>query len=281
MNTDLTPLIHVMNTVHGFDIHQFNPAFVEKSLEHRFTTTSTRSYEDYLAYMVLHPGEAEEFYSSLFVSYSDFFRNSLTFGLLEHLILPRLIEQKQKSGQAEIRVWSAGCSGGQECYSLAILLDELITACGTPVSYRVFATDISESELERGRKGVYDSMAIQNVRLKHIASYFESNQGAWLVSPRLKDRVEFSSYDLLDEHSVCPPGSIFGDFDLIFCCNLLFYYQPRAQQFILHKIHHALAEGGYLVSGETEGEIIEKTVLFSEICSPSAIFSKKLMRGYV
>ncbi|HWQ68114.1 MAG TPA: CheR family methyltransferase [Methanospirillum sp.] len=268
-----------MDTVHGLDISHFNPSFLEKSIKDRLDIIFLNTISDYCQYLAINPGEAAEFYNSLYITYSEFFRNPLTYAMLEQLVLPRLIEQRENAGTGEIRVWSAACAKGQEGYSIAILLDDLISSGKTPVSYRIFATDRSEDGLAYGREGMYDSMAIQNVRMKQINTYFESYNHTWSISHKLKERIEFSSYDLLDEHSVCPPGSIFGDFDLIFCCNLLFYYQPDSQQFILEKISKTLTEGGYLASGEIERAIIEKSGLFTEVCSPSAIYRKRTLRG--
>jgi chemotaxis protein methyltransferase CheR len=278
MNEDIQQIIRVMTGTYERDISHFDGSFLLKTLEKRLAFTSIRTLAGYCEYLAFHAGEAEELYNSLYVRYSEFFRNPLTFAMLEQLVLPILIGQKQKSGQTEIRVWSAGCAAGQESYSLTILLDDLITTSEKQVSYRIFATDISETELALGRSGVYDLTALQNVRLKHFKSFFESNHETWSVSRHLKDRIEFSSYDLLDEHSASPPGSIFGDFDLILCCNLLFYYHPDSQQFILSKIHQTLADGGYLGCGETERAIVEKTDLFAEVCRPSALYRKRTSR---
>lgn len=279
MTEEIGPVIQVMADVYGRDISHFEETFFLKTLIRRCDATSIPVFGRYCEYLATHADEAEELYSSLHVSFSEFFRNSLTFAMLEHQVIPRLIEQKQKSGKTEIRVWSAGCSSGQESYSLAILLDDLISGLDKPVSYRIFATDISEAALCTGRRGVYDSMSVQNVRLKQIRSYFRSDRESWSVIQSLKDRVDFSFYDLLDEESSSPPGSIFGDFDLIFCSNLLFYYLSDAQQFILKKIHHALVDEGYLASGETERAIIENGGFFAEVCRPSAIFRKRTLSG--
>lgn len=278
MTEEIGPIIQVMAGIYGRDISHFDEEFFLETIRSRLDATGTMTFDRYCEYLTTHSDEAEKFFSSLYISFSEFFRNPLTFAMLEQLVLPRFIEQKQKSGQTEIRVWSAGCSAGQESYSLAILMDELISAGSTSLSYRIFATDISETALSIGRRGVYDQMAVQNLRLKHINTYFLSDQETWSVSRRLRGRIEFSSYNLLDGQSSSPPGSIFGDFDLIFCCNLLFYYQPDTQVYILKKIHHALADEGYLACGETERIIVENTGLFSEICRPSAIFRKRTIR---
>ena len=111
--------------------------------------------------------------------------------------------------------------------------------------------------------------------MKHIDTYFTSNHDTWSVTQGLKDRIEFSVYDLLDTQSFCPPGSIFGDLDLILCCNLLIYYQPDIQQGILKKISRAFTDGGYLACGETERAIVERSNLFEEISCQSAVYRKK------
>jgi chemotaxis protein methyltransferase CheR len=277
MNDELHHIIMAMSGKQK-DISRYEESFLLKSLEKRLVATSVTTIADYREYLSEHDGEAAEFFRSLNITYSGFFRNPLTFALLEQQVLPRLIEEKPGSGTAEIRVWSAGCAAGQESYSVAILLDELLSARQTSLSFRIFATDISENSLASARRGVYDAAAVQNVRLKYIDSCFESHNVRYSVAGRLKKRIEFSFYDLLDKDSTSPPGSIFGDFDLIFCSNLLFYYQPDSQRFILNKIHHALADEGYLACGETERAIIEKTGLFAEVCRPSAIYRKRTIR---
>jgi chemotaxis methyl-accepting protein methylase len=275
MTEDISMVIEVMAEVYGRSISDFDISFLKKTITQRLGITGIFQLSGYCEYLVCHPDEAELLYSSLFVSFSEFFRNTLTFAMIEHMALPRLIEKKLKSGKTEIRIWSAGCSAGQESYSLAILLDDFINSAETPVSYRIFATDISDNELKKGIAGVYDTITVSNVRMKHMKTYFHSGPERVSIIPRLKDQVDFSFYDLLDSNSASPPGSIFGDFDIIFCSNLFFYYKPESQKLILNKIHQALSDEGYLASGETERAIVLNSGLFTEICRPSAVFRKK------
>jgi chemotaxis protein methyltransferase CheR len=218
--------------------------------------------------------EAEAFSRSLNITYSEFFRNPLAFALLEQLILPRLLGEVGKSGRSEVRVWSAGCAAGQEAWSVAILLEELAAARERPVTIRIFATDVSETALALARKGVYDPAAVQNIRLKHLRDYFSAQGEAYVVTPRLRARVDFSAYDLLDARSACPPASLYGDFDLILCSNLLFYYRPDLRQHILDKVCRALSPGGYFVSGEAERDIVAKHDGFGHVAPPAAVFQK-------
>ena len=92
--------------------------------------------------------------------------------------------------------------------------------------------------------------------------------------PALRDRIDFSVHNLLDAHSSCPPTSIYGEFDLIMCSNLLFYYRPAVRQFILNKFHRCLSSKGYLVTGEAEREIVSKTEGFRAAMPPAAVFQK-------
>ena len=273
MNDDLHEIVKTMNVMHGRNISRYDESFLLKSLGQRLTATSCGTIKDYCEYLSEHDEEAEQFFRSLNITYSEFFRNPLTFAVLEQRVLPGLIEEKQESGTAEIRVWSAGCAAGQESYSIAILLDELLSARKSSLSFRIFATDISENCLATAKRGVYDTAAVQNVRLKHIHSCFEAGHGSYPVARRLRDQIEFSFYDLLDEHSTSPPGSIYGDFDLVFCSNLLFYYMPEIRNFILNKVWHSVSYGGYLVTGEAERPIVERTSLI-EIYPMSAVYRK-------
>ena len=272
MNKEMQQIVKAMSGTDK-EISCYDESFLVKSLEKRLAATSCATIADYCEYLADHDGEAEEFYRSLNITYSEFFRNPLTFDVLEQRVLPALIDEKLELGRSEIRIWSAGCSAGQESYSIAILLDELISARKIPLSFRIFASDISDESLASARRGVYDAAALQNVKLKHIQSCFESHNGSYSIDGRLQQKIEFSYYDLLDERSTCPSGSIYGDFDIVFCSNLLFYYRPEIRTLILKKVCCALSRGGYLVTGEAERAIVESSSL-SEIFPMSAVYRK-------
>jgi chemotaxis methyl-accepting protein methylase len=164
-----------MGRSRGRDISLYDEGFLMRSLDRRVSATRCETLAVYLGYLSDSDTEVETLYCSLSVSYSEFFRNPLTFALLEQLILPGLIAEKERAARTEVRVWSAGCAAGQEPYSAAILLDQLTAARGNTVSFRIFATDNSETELAAAREGVYDPAAVRNVRLKHISEYFARN----------------------------------------------------------------------------------------------------------
>jgi chemotaxis protein methyltransferase CheR len=273
MNKELDQLVETMRRMYGQDLVLYDESFLAKSLDKRLAATHTLTVTAYLDYLAENRAEPEELFRSLNITYSEFFRNPLAFALLETAILPKLVEEK--SGRGEIRIWSAGCAAGQEPYSVAILLDELAGARGKPIPFRIFATDHAESELAVARRGVYDYAAVQNVRLKHLRHYFAQHGETFTIAARLRDRMDFSSHDLLDGRNASPPASIYGDFDLVFCSNLLFYYRADIQQLILNQVCRALAPNGYLVTGEAERAIVEKTPGLRVVAPPAAVFQKR------
>ena len=252
----LEGFIRGMMSGQGLDISMYDESFLYASIRKRVVETGRRDVADYGAYLMENRAEADGFYRALCVGHSEFFRNPLTFAMLEQRILPTLMAEKKQAGHGEIRIWSAGCAAGQEAWSVAMLLEELGGAGEPPVPYRIFATDRSASELAVARGGVYSAEAVGNVRSRHLHDYFSPQGESFEVAARLRERVDFSCYDLLDAGSSSPDASIYGDFDLILCCNLLFYYRPEIRQQILGKLCRVLLPGGYFVTGEVERDTV-------------------------
>ena len=251
------------------DITKLDDRFYAKCLLTRVNQTKCGNENEYLNYMQEDNRELEILRNSLFVSYSEFFRNSLTFCLLEHEVLPLLINNKIKSNQREIRIWSMACAAGQEIYSLAILLKEMNLK--DKIKVRIFATDQSEKEIEKAKKGVFGYTEINPMSVKRMTDWLIKTGENYCVKDELKEMIDFSTFDILSSASNCPPTSIFCDFDLIFCANILFYYKPEFRHIITQKLRKSLSKNGFLVTGETEREIMTQQ-LFQEVFPNSAIF---------
>jgi chemotaxis methyl-accepting protein methylase len=271
VNADIQKLLELMQAEHGRDISVYDIAFLAQTLDQRKAAIAAPDRGSYLAHLAANALEAEEFTQALSNSHSEFFRNSLTFGYLEQIVLPALMN---RPGDPEIRIWSAGCAGGQEAYSLAMLLSELADRCGHRRGFRIFATDRSGAEVQGATRGIFDETALQNVRLRHLRAFFSRQNEAWVVVPELRDWIEFSEYDLLDEKTHCPPACIFGGFDLIFCANLLFYYRPEVRRRILNKLCQSLAPHGYFVTGEVERALVEPLKALKPLFLNAPIFQK-------
>jgi CheY-like chemotaxis protein len=133
MSSLLEDISRVMQKTYGKDIFPFDESFLLKTVEKRLASTSISSFTSYSDYLSENSAEADALFRALTISYSEFFRNPLTFALIEQLVIPVLLDEKEKSGRSEIRIWSAACAAGQEAYSVAILLDELTAARGSVV----------------------------------------------------------------------------------------------------------------------------------------------------
>lgn len=255
-------------------ISMYDETFVQKSLVKRIHETGCESYEAYEKLISVNTPELTCFIESLHNSYSEFFRNPLTFSVMEQIILPSLIHTKKSDKPKEIRIWSAACAAGQEAYSLAMLLEEMKNGDTLKFSYRLFATDQSEVQVKKSQKGQYAAEELNNVSLKRVKQWFGKQGQSYSINQELKQSIDFSVFDLFSRQHSSPPASIFGDFDLLFCANLLFYYKKEYREVILKKIDHCLAKGGFLITGETEREILI-SYGYREVISQSAIFQKK------
>ncbi len=270
----MNDIIEVLRLRHGLDVSGFNASFLANSLDRRRNAEAGENSSDYVDRLSEDSSEAEAFYRSLLVTHSEFFRNPLAFALLEQIIIPGLLEQKSLHKQSELRIWSAGCASGQEACSVAILLDELSVARNSSISYRIFATDLSEPNLAQAQAGVYSADTVGNIRSRQLREYFIRHDESFSIIPRIMERMNFSVYNLLDTSTTTPPESIYGGFDLVMCSNVLFYYQQEAQRFILDKLRRSLAPGGYLLTGETERQIVDCIGGFRAVVPPITIFQR-------
>jgi chemotaxis protein methyltransferase CheR len=270
----LDSLISTIRLTHDRDLSRLDESFLARSLERRLEATATASPETYLARLAKDPPEADALLQSLDIHHSELFRDPLACALLEQRILPGLALQKEAQGGTEIRVWSAGCAAGQEAYTVAILLSELSDARELPVPFRIIATDGSEAQLDLAREAAYAGAAMRQVRLGHLERWFTRSGQTYTARPELRARVDFSAYDLLDGRSTSPPASIFGEFDLVLCCNLLYYYRPDARRLILDKLRGCLSPNGVLVTGETEREAVLGMGGFRAVAASAAVFQK-------
>ena len=259
---------------HGIDASGYDPSFLSKSIQKRITETQCGSEEAYYILLEKSHEESKRFFDTLQISHSGFFRNPLTFAALERIILPTMVVHTNKTKRKEIRIWSAACAAGQEPYSLAMLLEELKNGDSEKFSYRIFATDQKETQVTEARTGQYAVEALNSLNLMRVKQWFTKCGETYTVKPELKKNIDFSVFDLFSELFSCPPSSIFGDFDLVVCANLLFYYTPEYRKIILEKTGNSLANGGYLVTGEAERDIL-KNNNFHEVYPQSGIFQKK------
>jgi two-component system, chemotaxis family, CheB/CheR fusion protein len=177
-----------------------------------------------------------------FEQFSTFFRDPDTFDYLRQLVIPALLTSKPGNN---IRVWSAGCASGEECYSIAMLLAEALGTGSYLERVKIYATDVDEEELALARRAVYPERRLENVPPDLRARYFDRDGAQWAFKKDFRRTVIFGRHDLLDDAPI-------SKVDLLVCRNTLMYFSEDAQAKILSRFRLALREGGYLVLGHAE-----------------------------
>ncbi len=271
MNGMIRNITEIFMNKYGMDISMFDESFLNKTILQRIGTTQCLDIADYSRFVGEDSKEAGLVLDLLRVSYSVFFRNPLTFSVLESIVLPEIIFRKRENKRKEIRIWSAACAGGHEPYSMAMILENL-KGQNDQFSYRIFGTDMDEVQITKAHKGEYSKESVGNIRKNQLDQWFTRSGSSYVVIPKLKKHCEFYVFNLLSTHS-SPPESIYGDFDLVLCTNILFYYKPAYRTIIMDKIRDSLAEDGLVITGEAERDIL-KAGNFKEAFPQSAIFRK-------
>ena len=200
--------------------------------------------------------EWQELLVLLTVGETYFFRDRGHFQLLKHQILPELIESKRKAcgsslaQKPSLRIWSAGCSSGQEPYSLAILVKELIPDLSDWEIF-IFGTDINSEAIAKARRGVYEAWSFRQVDPQVQKHYFQQRKLGWELDPRIRRMVKFRCSNLWQESFPSPTLDI-HDMDIIICRNVFIYFSFDAIASVIEKFYHTLRPSGYLIVGHTE-----------------------------
>lgn len=274
MNKNNQAIIDFLLKSNDMDVSKYDVTFLNKTVNKRMKETLCETEEGYYKHLEQNGMEGDLFLHALEISYTEFFRNPLTFSVLEKIIIPTLVRNKSKSPGNEIRIWSAACAGGQETYSLAMLLNEFSISLGHTINFRIFATDQSQTVIDEAKQGRYPQSALNGLTLKRLNQWFTKSGDMNHVKPQLQENIDFSVFDLLDKQHSSPPASIFGDFDMVMCANLLFYYKPEYRKRIIDKTTHSLSKNGYLITGDSEREILLQHN-FQEVFPHSAIFQER------
>jgi len=252
VNDEIKSILNYLNEKMGFDFSGYRPSMIERRVKKQFSATKSKDSNEYLRYLKKHPDELDNLVNILTINVSKFFRDMLVFEYVADQILPAIACQKKATMDHFLRVWSNGCSMGEEPYSIAILINEFLEKKAPKPVVNIFATDIDGKILKKAQKAVYPFESIKNVKYGLLKKYFVSREKSFQLIPEIRNLVSFSSYNILDRKSYVPPESVFGDFDMVFCRNVLIYFNTEYQDLIFEKLYRSLVKNGYLVLGEAE-----------------------------
>ncbi len=267
LNRPANILMQILN----YDMARFDETFLYVILNNRIEELNIKSESDYYQLLIHNSIEKIIFTNLLNISYSIFYRNQFTFSVLEHLIFPKIVFQKQKKKEKNIRIWSCACASGEEPYTLAMIVENLIHYKKDSINYQIFATDIDQKQIDNAKTGIYADHVLKNVPLKNIQKWFTFHENKYSINHSLKQKIIFSELDLLDPFQMAPPDSIFGGFDIIMCANLLFYFNDESRNIIFKKIKNLSNKDCFFITGEVERDYFLK-LNFIEVFPHSSIF---------
>ncbi|MFK0310098.1 CheR family methyltransferase [Pseudomonas sp. NPDC090233] len=231
----------------GHDFKHYKRATVLRRIERRMQVNAQTELKGYLKFLENNTDEAKGLLDDMLIGVTNFFRDREAFESLEKHVFGEILANAEHAvkDDSEIRIWSAGCSTGEEAFALAIVAAEFQARTQSMAKVQVFATDIDERAIAKGRSGIYPETIVADVSSVRLRQFFVKERGAYRVRKEVRESVLFAKHNLLSD----PP---FSQIDLIVCRNLLIYLDREIQREILQMFHFALKPGGILFLGSSE-----------------------------
>lgn len=268
-STDILSQIYsIIKNIYFTDFSLYKQGTILRCLDRRIRICQIQTLEGYLSYLKETKEEVECLYNSLLIGVTRFFRDNSAFDVIKNKVIPEIVGKMAE--KAVVRVWVAGCSTGEEAYSLAILFKEFIDIAQRNISIKIFATDIDINAIEYASKGAYPDSIAEDVSLERLNRFFIKKRDGYHISKHIREMVIFSSHNVINN----PP---FYKIDLLTCRNLLIYFQPILQKRIISTFQFALETNGFMFLGtsETTGEMSR---YFSTFDAKWKIFRRKDMK---
>jgi len=248
VGSDLNALFGLLRESTGVDFSNYKHTTLHRRIRRRMVVHKVETLKEYLRHIGKKPEELDELYRDLLIHVTGFFREPEAFVALRKHVYPKLFEGRRPDNP--IRVWVAGCSTGEEAYSIAITLLEYMWVHSRNISQaataiQIFATDISDTALDRARSGVYTEAAVSEISAERLKRFFVRLDGGFQINKSIRDMCIFAKQNLVKD----PP---FSNLDLVSCRNLLIYLGPVLQRRVIPSLHYALKPGGYLMLGASE-----------------------------
>jgi two-component system CheB/CheR fusion protein len=240
---DFDRVLRSLRAAHSVDFGHFKRASLERRILRRVLLGNHAGLSEYAASLESDPVAVETLYQDLLIGVTAFFREPARFEALKTVVFPSIVENR--GADDVIRIWVAGCSTGEEVYSLAITLLEFLE--GTPMAPRIsiYGTDINEQSLRKARAALYSHRAVTDVSPERLARFFTPAPGGYKIAKAVRELCIFAGHDVTRD----PP---YSRIDLLTCCNVLIYFDPELQKKAIALLRYALAPGGFLMLGSAE-----------------------------
>ncbi|MCI3931833.1 CheR family methyltransferase [Streptomyces sp. AN091965] len=240
---ELEELLGFLRDARGFDFTGYKRSSLGRRIRKRMADADISSYADYRDLLETNSDEFGVLFNTILINVTSMFRDPDAWTYLQREVLPELLAEA--GPEEEIRVWSAGCSSGEEAYSLAIMFAEALGIEECLNRVKIYGTDVDEEALRDARSALYTAKSLEALPTELRDKYFEQNGTQYSVRPDLRRRVIFGRHDVTRDAPI-------SRLDLLVCRNTLMYFNVEAQTQIIDRFHFALREGGYLFLGKAE-----------------------------
>jgi two-component system CheB/CheR fusion protein len=250
-------IFQLLRKNHDIDFSYYKRSTVTRRVHRRLQMHQITDIEEYVARLRNDANELNLLYKDLLIGVTKFFRDSDAFAKLQQEVLPDLI--RKVAGAGELRIWVAGCATGEEPYSIAIMVSELLERSKQSLNVKIFATDAHRASLNVASIGVYSEESLSEVSPERLGRYFVRVKNGYQVSQDLRQMIVFAPHNLIKD-------APFTKIDLITCRNLLIYFEPAAQKKVLSLFHFALNPSGVVMLGPSEspGDLAEEFMPIDE-----------------
>ncbi len=269
---ELKSIIQILKKSVGVDFTHYKMNTFKRRIIRRMLLHKQETLTDYLRYLRQNAAEVDQLYQDLLINVTTFFRDPESIAFLKEAILPRILDGRSPNNP--VRIWVPACATGEEAYSLAIIIVDLLGDQATNIPIQIFATDLSELAISKARVGVYTQNELSTVPPQYMQRFFTKIDGAYRVAKHIRDLCVFAPHNVFKD----PP---FYRLDMVSCCNLMIYLDQVLQKKVLTTFHYALNKGCYLVLGKSES-IGAAPQFFSQVEKKHKVYTKKevAQRGF-
>ena len=240
---DFQALLEYLKQSRGFDFTSYKASSLTRRVLKRMQTVGIYGYEQYIDYLEVHPEEFAHLFNTILINVTGFFRDTSAWEFMQSEVIPHILSSKGPSDT--VRIWCAGCASGEEAYTLAIVMAEILGISEFRDRVKIYATDLDEEALNHARQATYSVRDMAGIPSEMLAKYFEPVGQRYVFHRDLRRSVIFGRHDLLQDAPI-------SRIDLLSCRNTLMYFNAEAQSKILSRFHFALNDYGYLFLGKAE-----------------------------
>jgi two-component system CheB/CheR fusion protein len=256
-------LLDYLKATRGFDFTAYKRASLTRRVYKRMQMVKVERFTDYVDYLEVHPEEFSELFNGILINVTAFFRDEPAWAYLRDTVLPALASDPEGR---QIRVWTAGCASGEETYSMAMALAEVLGRDAFRERVKIYATDVDEQALSEARTAVYSEKQVQAVPPALLERYFTRDNDRFVFDKDLRRAVIFGRHDLVQDAPI-------SRVDILSCRNTLMYFNGEAQSRILARFHFALSDRGTLFLGKAE-MLLTQSHMFAPVDLRRRIFRK-------